>query len=239
MVKYLKRYEKRGAIVSDNDVINKDQPNYNYIDVCNMLQVSESTIRDWCNFFDDLIKVRTHNMVRIFTNADIEKLAFIKYLVNDKKMSVVEAHNYCLNNGFKDSNCNIVILNNKEFIQEFAKIVLSKMDNRFDSLEQTLNTNSKAINELKANTETLQSNLTNLYEGISDAHSEDIKSYIDANTKIVTDSVSNNHKEYSDLKNEIKETKGICNDVIKEVKMISRVERHKKTSLLQRLLHKD
>lgn len=223
----------------DNNIVNNDNILYTYLDLCNMLETDESTIREWCNFFKDLIPPKTYQMVRKFNTEDVKKLAFVKHLVIDKKMSLSSAYKYCADNGFESSNSQIIILNNKAFMQEFAKIMLSKMDSRFDVLEQTLNTNSKAINELKANTDNLQSNLVNLYEGISNAHSEDIKSYIDANTKIVADSVSNNHKEYSDLKNEIKETKGICNDVIKEVKMISRVERHKKPSLLQRLLHKD
>lgn len=222
-----------------NDIIDNNDMSYTYLDVCNMLEADESTIREWCNFFKDLIKPKTYKLVRRFDTEDVKKIAFVKHLIVDKKMSLTTAHKYCVDNGFEDSNSQIIILNNKAFMQELAKIMLSKMDSRFDALEQTLNINSKAINELKANTNNLQSNLVNLYEGISNAHSEDIKSYIDTNTKIVADSVSNNHKEYSDLKNEIKETKDIFNDVIKEVKMISRVERHKKPSLLQRLLHKD
>lgn len=232
--------------MKDNNIIDNRQVDYNYIDVCNMLQVSENTIKEWCSFFQDLIKVRTHKMVRKFNQDDLEKLAFIKYLVIDKKMTIVEAHNYCMNNGFKDANCNIVVLNNKEFMQEFAKIIITEMNNQFAQLKESLDNNTKALKDLKDNSNVLSDDFVNISEGISNNLRLDVQNYIDNASNAFREFAIDYNKErneernedYLELKSDIKETKEICNNVIEEVQYLKRRERIKQQSLFYKIFHK-
>lgn len=211
---------------------------YSFLDICNMLEVNESTIREWCSYFKDLIKPKTYKMVRYFDEDDIKKLAFIKSLIKDKKMSLAESKNYCINNGFNSDNTEIVILNNKEFMQEFAKVILSKMNNQFSQLQQSLDNNTEAINKLMEKTDINNDTLINISEYRNNEISSDIKSYID--------NVSNRYEElaidcidnYDNLKSQINETKDICNNVIEEMKYLTRTERNKQKSLFHKLFNK-
>lgn len=216
-----------------------DTKRYNFLDVCNMLEVNEGTIREWCSFFKDLIKPKTHKMVRYFNEDDIKKLAFIKSLIKDKKMSLAESKNYCINNGFNSDNTEIVILNNKEFMQEFTKIILSKMNNQFFQLQQSLDNNTEAINNLIAKNDINNDTLINISEGRNNELRSDIKLYIDNSNNKCEELAADYINSYDDLKSQIAETKDICNNVIEEVRTLSRRERRKQNSLFYKLFHKD
>lgn len=63
-------------------------------DVARRLQIGDSCIRFWCDEFDDFLKIRRSGRNRQFTENDIEKLKFIKYLLKDKKLTIRLAREY-------------------------------------------------------------------------------------------------------------------------------------------------
>lgn len=57
-------------------------------DVAKILQLDDSTIRYYCDEFDDFIKVVKVKKRRYFKAEHIEKLIYIKYLLKEKKLPI-------------------------------------------------------------------------------------------------------------------------------------------------------
>ena len=55
-------------------------------DVARILQIDDSTIRFYCNEFDDFIKVIKVKKRRYFKAEHIERLIYIKYLIKEKRL---------------------------------------------------------------------------------------------------------------------------------------------------------
>jgi len=83
---------------SDNDRIIRGEPLYYTTgQVAEMLGESDSTIRFWCNEFDEFLKIEKtgpSGKRRQFTSTDIKKLEYIKYLLKEENLSIKQVKEF-------------------------------------------------------------------------------------------------------------------------------------------------
>lgn len=101
--------------------------------VANLLDVPESTVRYYSTVFDEILNIEISNKRRRYKDEDIEKLRFIKSLI-DKGMTLKQVKEYCEKVDFNDGKV-VVRENNPLGIQALAKALLDEQHKQIELMK--------------------------------------------------------------------------------------------------------
>lgn len=121
----------------EDTTINGEPLYYSTGQVAEKLEESESTVRYWCDEFDEALQIKRHGRNRSFTKRDIEKLEYIKYLLKVEKLKVRQVQEFLQR---EEAKMMSPVPKDKEefFIRAVSQIVVTEMEQRFRSLEDRI-----------------------------------------------------------------------------------------------------
>lgn len=128
--------------------------------VADILCENDSTIRYWCIQFNNILNIKTSGRNRQFTETDIEKLRYIQKLLRKDNFTIKQVQEIATEQQL-DLIENNKVEQDKFMIQAIAKALTIELDNKFQLIQDQLNTSlelklneakqkqSKEINQLK------------------------------------------------------------------------------------------
>ncbi|MBM7835761.1 helix-turn-helix domain-containing protein [Clostridium sardiniense] len=122
------------------DELDKSKVYYTTGQVAKMLNLSDSKLRYWTNFFaldsngNDMIKVEYTNKNRSYTSDNIEKLKYMKKLIEKDGMTLQQAKDYTTVNGF-NANTKELQTDNPLALQAFISGLTQEMENKLANFE--------------------------------------------------------------------------------------------------------
>lgn len=123
--------------------LDKNKVYYTVGQVAKMLNIRESKLRYWSNFFaaddegKDLIKIEYSNKNRAYTLDNINKLKRMKELIEEDGMTLQQAKDFTSTHGF-DANNKAIESDNPLALQAFVRELTSEIDNKLKSFENNL-----------------------------------------------------------------------------------------------------
>lgn len=107
-------------------------------EVAQLLGENPSTIRFWVACFNDFLNIETSGRIRMFKEADIEKLRYIQKLLREDNLTINQVKQYCseedmslIESKFKDSE--------PIMIQSIATAISLEVANYLDGFKESLN----------------------------------------------------------------------------------------------------
>ena len=132
----------------ENKDINKKPLYYNCMQVAQIVDEPDSTIRYWSKVFQPLLQIKTSNNVRKYTKTNIENLLFIKKLLKEDGLTVKQAMEYCSKKGF-DNETGLIDTSNPLVIQTFISAMTTQMDKKIEHMQnQIIEKQQQMINNL-------------------------------------------------------------------------------------------
>lgn len=193
--------------VEDEDIelINGRVMYYTTSQVSTIIDEKDSTIRYWCSQFSDIVKPSTVGKHRRFSEADIEKLRFIKMLLREKNYSVQQVIEYVgvkSVEAFEEKVNEGDVLATRIIVNELVQSIGVQLQEFTDNLK------GEIVSELK---EQLV---------IQQAENEKLKELIESNLKLNTDMISQsmvniNNTITENIKQEVNTLKETLNTVAK------------------------
>lgn len=122
------------------DELDKSKIYYTTGQVAKILGLTDSKLRYWTNFFaldsngNDMIKVEYTNKNRSYTSNNIEKLKYMKKLIEDDGMTLQQAKDYTTINGF-NANTKELQTDNPLALQAFISGLTQEMENKLANFE--------------------------------------------------------------------------------------------------------
>lgn len=216
--------------------LDKSKVYYTTGQVAKMLNITESKLRYWTNFFAaddegrDLIKVDYSNKNRAYTLDNINKLKRMKELVEEDGMTLQQAKDFTSTHGFDASN-KAIESDNPLALQAFVRELTSEIDNKLANFENSIlekvveamnNKNSQMISDEKQRNQILKQEIAIL---TSEAVSDGVNNIIQEKLNKVSEEVSNNQKTFKeDISNKIDEYTKSQEEKIDELLAIQKEE---------------
>lgn len=121
----------------ENKNINKEPLYYNCMQVAQIVDEPDSTIRYWSKVFQPLLQIQTSNNVRKYTKTNIENLLFIKKLLKDDGLTVKQALEYCSEKGF-DNETGLIDTSNPLAVQTFISAMTEEMNKKILDMQNSI-----------------------------------------------------------------------------------------------------
>jgi len=102
---------------STKEIVINEEPYYTSKQVADLLGISEEIIIDWSIYFESILNVPIKHMVKSYTKTNLQQLAFLRILIEDKECDFQQAMDHCLKYGFQTNN-KIILNNNVPQIKE-------------------------------------------------------------------------------------------------------------------------
>lgn len=118
-------------------VINGKPKYYTTGQVAEQLGENDSTIRFWCDEFDDFLHIEKSGRNRTFKDSDIKKIEYIKYLLKSEGLSIRQVKEYL---STPEAELMQPIMKEKEqlMIKAISQIVSAQVDAKFAQMEDKL-----------------------------------------------------------------------------------------------------
>lgn len=117
--------------------------------VADILRENDSTIRYWCIQFNNILNIKTSGRNRQFTETDIEKLRYIQKLLRKDNFTIKQVQEIATEQQL-DLIENNKVEQDKFMIQAIAKALTIELDNKFQLIQDQLNTSLELkLNEAK------------------------------------------------------------------------------------------
>lgn len=117
--------------------------------VAGILRENDSTIRYWCIQFNDILNIKTSGRNRQFTETDIEKLRYIQKLLRKDNFTIKQVQEIATEQQ-PDLIENNKVEKDNFMIQAIAKALTIELDNKFQLIQDQLNTSLELkLNEAK------------------------------------------------------------------------------------------
>lgn len=177
------------VIETDDNVIEiAGEPKYYSTgQVANMLNENESTIRFWCNEFEQFLKIERSGRNRQFTATDIKKLKYIQYLLREENFTIKQVKEFLSS---KEAELMKPISKEREklIIQALSQIIIPEIVRNFQVLEQRITAN--VVDELKVYLSDLYTPIQNGIKDISQElkqQNQELKEKMDALEKQIAE----------------------------------------------------
>lgn len=114
--------------------------------VAKILGENESTIRFWCDEFDEFLKILRSGRNRQFTSLDIKRLEYIKYLLRKENFTIKQVKEFL---STKEAQLMRPVGKEREqiIIDALSKVIIDEIAQHFKSLEERIV--EKILDELK------------------------------------------------------------------------------------------
>lgn len=151
----------------DSDVryINGSPIFYTTGQVAEIMGENDSTIRYWCDEFQEFLKIRKTGRNRMFTKLDIEKLKYIRELLRVQNLSIRQVKEY-LSTPEAAALQPIKMEKEKVFMTALAQVLSTELDQRFSLLEDRI------ISYIEHKLDTMIQQQSNIETVISNSHKE-------------------------------------------------------------------
>lgn len=117
--------------------------------VADILCENDSTIRYWCIQFNNILNIKTSGRNRQFTETDIEKLRYIQKLLRKDNFTIKQVQEIATEQQL-DLIGNNKVEKDNFMIQAIAKALTIELDNKFQLIQDQLNTSLELkLNEAK------------------------------------------------------------------------------------------
>jgi len=102
--------------------------------VAKILAENESTIRFWCDEFEQFLKIARSGRNRQFTALDIKKLEYIQYLLRQENFTIKQVKEFL---STKEAELMKPVSKERDqvIINALSQVIFSEIENRFQSLE--------------------------------------------------------------------------------------------------------
>lgn len=162
--------------------------------------LSESTVRYYCKYFDELLDVKV-GLRNEYTETTINNLLFIKKLT-EEGLTLKQIKQYCSENGFDNNDCIKLDTQNPLEVKVVMKAIVEEFNDRIDSINDNVNHNYQNLQTAIGNflidytqelTKTVQNTVNKSIESIV---SDKVSEVLEDNKKLM--------EGYSKLQNDIK-----------------------------------
>jgi DNA-binding transcriptional MerR regulator len=207
--------------------------------VAEQLEENDSTIRFWCDEFEDYLKIKRSGRNRMFTDKDIKKLQSIKCLLKSEKLSIRQAKEFLLT-GNSIAIKPKIEQNDPLVVQAICEIIISQFDSRFKNIQD--NILEKIKNEMVLNKnmfENLVEDLDLKLELRNDLmlkNQEELKHKLDFNADIQNQGLISISNQNEALKKEIAST---IEDSMEKHSMKTEIMNEKLTDMEKEILKRD
>ena len=207
--------------------------------VAEQLEENDSTIRFWCDEFEDYLKIKRSGRNRMFTDKDIKKLQNVKCLLKSEKLSIRQAKEFLLT-GNSIAMKPAIEQNDPLVVQAICEIIISQFDSRFKNIQD--NILEKIKNEMVLNKnmfENLVEDLDLKLELRNDLmlkNQEELKQKLDFNTDIQNQGLISISNQNEALKKEIAST---IEDSMEKHSMKTEIMNEKLTDMEKGILKRD
>ena len=178
------------VITTDFEEVNYDtEMYYTAPQVAKEIQDTDIRVRHWADSFEDILNIHKENGRKKYRKKDIESLAFIKHLLDEKKWTHAQVRSYCSKQGFTFAEYDAGLINPQDPLgfQALASALSVEVDNKLNIFMDKLIQQVSDMN--KNQLEQVSINLNEIVTDSLNEKMEELRDSIETNT--------------SDLKNEI------------------------------------